>query len=97
MIRKKQWILLPEALVMTKEELRLSPLSLLPQRYRRPRSIIDYTFYRINEDTVVMAPPEAMQFGKAPWRILAGIVHANPRLGSVYLSKVDIADVFYQI
>jgi hypothetical protein len=24
-------------------------------------------------------------------------VHANPRLGPVYLSKVDIADVFYRI
>jgi hypothetical protein len=79
-IRKKQWILLPAALVMTQEELRLSPLGVLPQRDRRPRSIIDYTFYRINEDTVVMVPPKAMQFGKALWRILAGIVHANPRL-----------------
>jgi hypothetical protein len=97
MIRKKQWILLPSALVMTQEELRLSPLGVLPQRDRRPRSIIDYTFYRINEDTVVMAPPEAMQFGKALWRIIAGIVHANPRLGPVYLSKVDIADGFYRI
>jgi hypothetical protein len=97
MIRKKQWILLPAALVMTQEELRLSPLGVIPERDRRPRSIIDYTFYRVNEDTVVMAPPEAMQFGKALWRILAGIVHANPRLGPVYLSKVDIADGFYRI
>jgi hypothetical protein len=74
---------------MTQEELRLSPLGVLPQRGRRLRSIIDYTFYRINE--------EAMQFGKALWRILAGIVQANPRLGPVYLSKVDIADGFYRI
>jgi hypothetical protein len=97
MIRKKQWILLPADLVMTQEDLRISPLGVLPQRDRRPRSIIDYTFYRINEDTVVMAPPEVMQFGKALWRILAGIVHANPRPGPVYLSKVDIADGFYRI
>jgi hypothetical protein len=67
MIRKKQWILLPAALVMTEEELRLSPLRVLPQQDRRPRSIINYTFYLINEDTVVMAPPEAMQFGKELW------------------------------
>jgi hypothetical protein len=60
MIRKKQWILLPAALVVTQEELRLSPLGVLPQRDRRPRSIIDYTFFRINDETVVMAPPEAM-------------------------------------
>jgi hypothetical protein len=97
MIRKKQWILLAAALVMMQEELRLSPLGVIPQRDKRPRSIIDYTFYRINEDTVVMAPPEAMQFGKALWRILAGIVDENPRLGPVYISKVDITDGFYCI
>jgi hypothetical protein len=97
MIRKKQWMLLPAALVMTQEELRISPLGVLPQCDRRPQSIIDYTFFRINEETLVMAPPEAMQFGKALWCILAGIVHANPRLGPVYLSKVGIADVFYRI
>jgi hypothetical protein len=60
MIRKNQWILLPAALVMTEEELQLTPLVVLPQRNRRPGSIIDYTFYRVNEDAVVMAPPEAM-------------------------------------
>jgi hypothetical protein len=97
MIRKKQWILLPAALFMKQEEIRLSPLGVLPQCDRRSRSIIDYTFYRINEETVVMAPPEAMQFGKSLWCILARSVHENPRLGPVYLSKVDIADGFYQI
>jgi hypothetical protein len=44
-----------------------------------------------------MAPPEAMQFGNAPWRILAAIVHSNPRLGPVYLSKVNITDGFYRM
>jgi hypothetical protein len=74
MIKKKQWILLPAKLVLTEAELRLSPLGVLPQRDRRPQSIIDYSFYRINDDTVLMAPPEAMQFGKALWRILSAIV-----------------------
>jgi hypothetical protein len=31
------------------------------------------------------------------WQILAAIVHFNPRLGPVYLSKVDIVDGFYRI
>jgi hypothetical protein len=56
MIQKKQWILLSASLVMTEEELRLSPLGFLPQREWRPRSIIDYMFYLINEDTVVIPP-----------------------------------------
>jgi hypothetical protein len=44
-----------------------------------------------------MAPQEAMQFGKAPQRILQAIVDANPSHGPVHLMKVDIADGFYQI
>jgi hypothetical protein len=67
MIQKKHLILLPAALVTTEEELGISPLGVLPQQDRRIRSIIDYTFYCINEETVVMAPPESMQFGKALW------------------------------
>jgi hypothetical protein len=31
-----------------------------PQKDRRPRSIIDYSFYSINDDKVLTAPPEAM-------------------------------------
>jgi hypothetical protein len=42
-----------------------------------------------------MALPEAMQFSKALWRILAVAVQSNPRLGPVYLSNVDIADLYY--
>jgi hypothetical protein len=46
---------------------------------------------------VLMAPPEAMSFGNALWRILSEIVRSNPRLGPLYVSKVDIADGFYRI
>jgi hypothetical protein len=98
MMKKNQWILLPEKLVLTEAELRLSPLGVLtPPGDRRPWSIIDYSFYRINDDTVLMAPPEAIQCGKALWRIMSAKVRSNPRLGPVYLSKVDIADSFYRI
>jgi hypothetical protein len=62
MIRKRQWIILPAKQVMTEDELWLSPLGVLPQRDRWPRSIIDLSFYCINDGTVNMAPPEAMQF-----------------------------------
>jgi hypothetical protein len=97
MIRKKQWVLLPKKMILTEAELWLSPLGVLPQRDIRPRSIIDYSFYRINDDTVLVAPLETMQFGKLLWLILSAIVRSNPRLGPVYLSKIDIADGFYRI
>jgi hypothetical protein len=44
-----------------------------------------------------MAPPEAVQFDKALCCIMLEIVRSNPRLGPVYLSKVDIADGVYRI
>jgi hypothetical protein len=38
-----------------------------------------------------------MQFGRALLRILQQIARSDPRLGSGYLSKIDIADGFYRI
>jgi hypothetical protein len=38
-----------------------------------------------------------MQFGRALWRINSTVHHANPRLGPVFLSKIDISDGFYHI
>jgi hypothetical protein len=38
-----------------------------------------------------------MQFGRAPWRILKHMKHANQHMGPVYMSKIDIADGFYRI
>jgi hypothetical protein len=77
--------------------LRISPMGIVPQRGRRPRIIVDYSFYDLNAQTVKLAPQEAMQFGKALQRIIRGIVEANPRFGPVNLLKVDIADGFYRI
>jgi hypothetical protein len=38
-----------------------------------------------------------VQFGRAPFHILQKIVCSNPRLGAVYLSKINIVDGFYCI
>jgi hypothetical protein len=97
LIRKGQWVLLPDDLVLHEPNLRLSPLGVVPQRDRRPRTICDYSFFLVNLDTIPLAPAEYMQFGRALWRILTTIHKADPQLGPVFLSKVDIADGFYQI
>jgi hypothetical protein len=91
------WTVLPLSVALTLPHLRLSPLGVVPQRNRRSRLIVDYTFSGVNGDTVQLAPPEAMQFGKALNRILATVVHANPAYGPVFLAKIDIADGFYRI
>ena len=59
--------------------------------------IVDYSFSHLNDDTIPLAPREAMQFGRALQRVLSTIVHANPRYGPVHMAKIDIADGFYRV
>jgi hypothetical protein len=97
MIRKGQWTLLPVRLVLNKLQLRLSPLGVVPQRDHTPHTISDYSFFGVNHETVPLSPEECMQFGRALWQILSHIKSANPHLGPVYLSKIDIANGFYRV
>ena len=94
--RQGYWTVLPLSAVEHWPELRLSPLGVVPQRERRPRLIVDYTFSGVNGDTAQWAPKEAMQFGRAFQRVLTP--HADcacrPALRPTMLSKIDIADGF---
>ena len=54
-------------------------------------------FWTILPTDLVLAPPKAMQFGRALKRVLQRIYKANPKFGPVYLSKIDISDGFYRI
>ena len=97
MCDKGQWMVLPFSSVQDLPNLRISPLGVVPQLERRPRTIVDYTFSGVNQDTVSTAPSESMQFGHALWRLLHQLVYANPKFGPVHLIKVDIADGFYRL
>ena len=102
-MKKGFWLVLPLRTVLALQRLghllglRVSPMGVVPQRNRRPRLIVDLSFYDINADTINLAPKEAMQFGRTLERLLYQIRHANPRFGPVYLSKVDLSDGFYRI
>jgi len=97
MIHASQWIVLPLAMVEHLPGLRISPMGVVPQRQRRPRPIVDYTFSGINTETLPIAAMDSMQFGHALNRLLRRIVEADPQNGPVYLSKIDLADGFYRI
>ena len=97
MIDKGFWTVLPYELVAATPGLRLSPIGVVPQRNRRPRPIVDYTYSNVNQVTQPNAPPEAMQFGRTLDRILRKILLANPAKGKVYLLKVDLADGYYRM
>ena len=91
------WLFVPYHNVCDLSGLRISPLGVVPQRDRRPQLIVDYTFSNVNQETVPLAPREAIQFGRALYRVIHNIVGANPRYGPVYMSKIDISDGFYRI
>lgn len=91
------WIVLPYDQALHLQNLRISPLGVVPQRDRRPRLIVEYTFSGVNAETVPLAPREAMQFGRALQRVCSTIVKANPRYGPVAMAKIDIADGFYRV
>lgn len=97
MVAKGQWMVLPYSMVREMEGVRIAPIGVVPQHDRRPRTIVDYTFYQLNAETVLLAPAEAMQFGRTLQRVLQAIVRADPRHGPVYMCKVDIADGFYRL
>ena len=97
MIQKGQWLVLPSSAVQDWPGLRYSPPGVVEQRERRPRWIVDYSFWGINEETLPLAAVESMQFGLALDRILREILLANPEFGPVNLMKVDLSDGFYRI
>jgi hypothetical protein len=97
MVHQAQWVVLPYRDVRHLPGLRISPMGVVPQHERRPRTIVDYSFSDLNQETVRIAPLDAMQFGHTLPRLLRHIVLANPAQGPVHLIKVDIADGFYRI
>jgi hypothetical protein len=95
-IEKGFWVVLPYHLVKDLPNLRLSPIGVVPQRNRRPRPIVDYTFFGVNTATQPNVPYESMQFGRMLERMLRRVLLADPTKGKTYLIKVDLADGFYR-
>jgi hypothetical protein len=55
------WTVLPYSAVRSYKSLRLAPAGVVPQRERRPRPIMDYTYYGTNQHCYPDAPHHAMQ------------------------------------
>ena len=60
MVEKGQWLVLPYKAARHLPHLRLSPVGVVPQHNRRPRTIVDYSFHNVNRETVPLMAPEAM-------------------------------------
>jgi hypothetical protein len=90
------WTVLPYHAVQHLMHLKLAPAGVVPQRERRPRPIMDYSYNAVNAFSLPVAPTHAMQFGNALKRLLQRIVYANPAYGPPLLMKVDLADGYYR-
>lgn len=97
MVKKGIWTVVTYDSIKKMKGLRLSPIGVVPQRSRRPRPIVDYTFFGVNDATQPNVPVESMQFGRALERVLRRILLANPAYGKVYLIKIDLSDGFYRV
>jgi hypothetical protein len=64
------WLVLPYSAIRNQHHLCIAPSGVIPQRERRPRPIIDYTYNGINQTALDIAPLQAMQFGNALQRLL---------------------------
>jgi hypothetical protein len=96
-IEKRFWTVLPYHAIKHMPHLKLAPCGVVPQRERRPRPIIDYTFSGVNQDSLPLAPSHSMQFGSALQRIPQRLVYANPIFGPVHMLKFDLSDGYYRV
>lgn len=91
------WVVLPYTAVSQYPHLKLAPAGVVPQRERRPRPIMDYSFNLVNQASIPIAPVHAMQFGSALQRFVQRLVYANPKFGPPLMAKIDLADGYYRV
>ena len=89
-------MVLPYKTIRDNPHLRLSPAGIVPQRDRRDRLLIDYTWSGVEQETQRIAP-DSMQYGRALQRVLQKIYDADVKHGPVHMLKVDIADGLYRV
>jgi hypothetical protein len=91
------WTVLPYSALRCHPHLRISPAGVVPQRDRRPRPIMDYSFYQVNQEFIPLAPTQAMQFGQTLQRLLQRLTYCDPVHGPPLLAKIDLADGYYRV
>jgi len=97
MVAMGYWTIVPYSAIRGHPHLKISPSGVVPQRDRRPRPIMDYTFSTVNTHSVDIAPAHSMQFGTALQRILQRLAYCNPTWGPPLLAKLDLADGYYRV
>jgi hypothetical protein len=97
MVQEHYWTVLPYASVRHFTSLKLAPAGVVPQRERRPRPIVDYSYTYVNQHSLPVAPYHAMQYGNALPRLLQRLVYSNPAHGPPLMCKIDLSDGYYRV
>jgi hypothetical protein len=96
MVLAGQWLVLLYSMVRDLPNLHLLPTGAVPQRDRRLRPIVDYSYSGINKATISHAP-DSIQFGNAFYRFLHRLQLADTCNGPIFLSKTHISDAFMRV
>ena len=72
----------------------LPPMAVIPQVGRLSRLIFYLTWRGLNKSTTGKPPEEVMSFGGILHCITNRFLKTDPRLGPVYLGKVDLAATY---
>ena len=91
------WVILPASIALSLPGVRFAPIGVVPQRNRRPRTIVDYSFWGLNDESLRTHLPNSMQFGRTFDRLLYRLETADTRHGPIFIMKADISDGFYRI
>jgi hypothetical protein len=96
-VKMGYWLVLPYHALRGHPRLKIAPAGVVPQRERRPRPIMDYSYNAVNQHTLPLAPFPAMQFGHALQRFLQRLAYCNPVFGPPLLAKIGMANGYYRI
>ncbi len=80
-VRAGYWLVLPYSALRGHPLLKIAPAGVVPQRERRPRPIMDYSYNHVNQNSLDIAPTQAMQFGFCLQRLLQHLAYSNPAFG----------------
>ena len=97
MVRKGQWVMLPQLAAKELQGPMLSPQGVKEEQERRTSWIGDYSYYNINEDTLPIATLSAIQYGRALDHLIREMVIVYPALAPIYVLKEDTSDGLYRI
>jgi hypothetical protein len=73
----------------------LEPFGCCTPTISTTQTIIDYSFFGVNHDTLALAPDECMQFEKTLWSMLLHLKSANTHLGNVRARDVPEMGVLF--